>query len=78
MQLNALISKEKELKDTYGHLLTIKDIAGIFRYPSSESVLKAHHRGSLPVKLLKFPKRKSLFATPKAVALILIDLDEEV
>ena len=55
----------------YGDLLTLKDVAEIFRYPSIQAVRKAHVRGFLPVSLFKLPHRRELFASTLAAVAIL-------
>lgn len=52
----------------YGLLLSVDDVARLFKYASGESVRKAHAAGRLPVALCRLPERRSLFATAFDVA----------
>lgn len=61
-------SREKRLRDKYGELLTVSELAEVLRYSSGASVRKAHAAGRLPVSLQKFPHRRGLFATAESVA----------
>ena len=61
-------SKFKYITSRYGLVLSLKDIADIFHYPSLQAVRKAHTRGTLPVKLKTFPGRRGMFATAESVA----------
>lgn len=55
----------------YGVLLSVEDIASIFRYASGECVRKAHAAGRLPIKLGSFPARRGLYATAFSVAQVI-------
>jgi len=68
--------REQALLLRFGELLTIEDIRAVFKYPSTDAVWKAHKRGTLPVKLAQFPRRRGWFTTAKAVAAALDDLDQ--
>ena len=46
--LNRLLKK-------YGELLTLEDVAEVFKYKTIGAVRKAHARDVLPVSLYKFP-----------------------
>lgn len=63
-----LRSREGILRERYGELLTLAELANLFRYPSSQALLKARARGQLAVPLIKFPNRRGWFATARAVA----------
>lgn len=75
--LNAHLSnRELALRERYGELLTLADIAEVLRYPSEQAVRRAHARGLLPVELVRFPgRRRGLFATARTVAALLDELD---
>jgi len=70
-------SRENNLRERYGELLTLADLADLFRYPSSQALLKARSRGQLSVPLIKFPNRRGWFATARAVAEFLDRIDAE-
>jgi len=61
-------SRENRLRNKYGELLTVDELAEVLRYSSGASVRKAHAAGRLPVALRKFPNRRGLFATTESVA----------
>lgn len=63
------------LLDRYGSLLTLADVAKVFRYPSVQAARKARVRGSLPVTMCKIPPRRGWFATAAAVAEVLSRID---
>jgi hypothetical protein len=50
------------LRDKYGELLELGDIAVIFKYKTIEAVRKAHSRGTLPVSLYRFHKKSGWYA----------------
>lgn len=58
----------KALRDKYGELLTLEEIAEALKYRNVAAVRKAHSRGTLPVELKRFPHRRGWFATVEAVA----------
>ena len=70
-------SREQEIRARYGEILTVGDLAEILKYPSAQALRKAHSRGRLPIKLLRFPNRKGYFATAKMVAEVLDSLERE-
>jgi hypothetical protein len=57
-----------ELRSRYGDLLTLKEIAEVFRYPTVGAVRKANSRGTLPVKLYRFPNKNGFYAKVREVA----------
>lgn len=63
-----LRSRESDLLERYGELLTLAELANVFRYPSSQALLKARARGQLTLPLIKFPHRRGWFATARTVA----------
>ena len=56
------------IRDTYGELLNLVQVAEVFKYPTVDAVRKAHSRGSLPVTLYKFQRKEGLFAKADEVA----------
>lgn len=69
------LSAEKKLelrmafiRDSYGELLDLAQVADVFKYATIDAVRKAHSRGSLPVKLYKFQRKEGLFAKADEVA----------
>ena len=69
------VDREQALRQTYGELLTLQDLASVLRYPSLGAIRQARARGKLPLKLVQLPPRRGWFATPKAVAELLDALD---
>jgi hypothetical protein len=70
--------REDNLRQRYGEVLTITDLADLFRYPSSQALLKAKARGQFLVPLIKFPKRRGWFATARAVAEFLDSMEADI
>lgn len=68
---------ERELRNRYGSLLTIEDVAQVLRYRSAHAVRKARNRGSLPVPMIQLPPRLNWFAPVAGVATFLAKLDVE-
>lgn len=56
------------IRDKYGELLDLVQVADVFKYVTIDAVRKAHSRGSLPVKLYKFNRKEGLFAKADEVA----------
>ena len=56
------------LRNRYGELLELEDVADIFKYKTIEAVRKAHSRGTLPVPLYRFPKKSGWYAKTIEVA----------
>jgi hypothetical protein len=67
--------RELELITRYGDLLNLSDIAKVLRYPNTHAVRMAHLRHALPFNLVRIPNRRGWFATAKAVAAALTQLD---
>lgn len=67
--------RERRLIDEYGEILSLNEVMALFRYRSVEAVRKANSNGHFPVKLVKLPHRRGLYATAKAVATVLGDMD---
>jgi hypothetical protein len=65
------------LRERFGDLLTMSDLAAIFRYSSVGAIHKARSRGQLPVPVVQMPPRRGWFATAEAVAEVLCALDRE-
>ncbi|MGI9379750.1 MAG: hypothetical protein ACR2OW_08845 [Methyloligellaceae bacterium] len=62
------IGRVQVIRDKYGELLSIEEIADLYKFPSVEAVKKAHSRGKLAVSLYKVPGRPGLFAKADEVA----------
>jgi len=69
--------RKQRLIAQYGEILSVKEIAEVFKYSSPSSVRKAHELGHLPVKLKKFPERRGQYATASSVAHAIGWLDDE-
>ncbi len=66
---------EVALRQRFGDVLTLSDLAVILRYPSAGAVRKARARGQLPLQLVQMPPRRGWFATIEAVAELLCNLE---
>lgn len=64
------------IRDKYGELLNLDQVAEVFKYSTVDAVRKAHSRGSLPVKLYKFHRKEGLFAKVDEVAKAIEDMPE--
>ena len=69
--------REVALRERFGDVLTLADLAIILRYPSVGAIRKARSRGQLPLRLVQMPPRRGWFATAEAVADLLCALDRE-
>jgi len=56
------------LRARYGELLQLEDVADVFKYPTVSAVRKANSRGTLPVKLYRFPNKSGFYAKVDEVA----------
>lgn len=56
------------IRERYGELLDLQQVADFYRYPSVQAVRKAHQRGTLPVTLHRFPRKAGFFAKAEDVA----------
>lgn len=56
------------LRQKYGDLLTIDEVADVLRYKTVAAVRKAHSRKTLPVALYRFKGRAGYFARAEEVA----------
>lgn len=61
-------NSEVVLRGRYGELLTLNELAEVLRYKTSDAVRKSYMRGSLPVDLYRFPRKKGWFAKVAEVA----------
>lgn len=61
----------QQLREQYGFLLTVDEVATLLRYPSAAAVRQAHTTGRLPVSLVTLPGRRTLFATTESVVRVL-------
>lgn len=68
---------ERDLRDRYGALLTIDDVAQLLRYSSSHAVRQARTRGALPIPMIQLPPRRNWFAPVAGVAEFLARLELE-
>jgi len=56
------------LLEKYGELLSLEEIAEIFKYKTIGVVRKAHSRGVLPVVLYRFSNKSGFYAKENKVA----------
>lgn len=68
-------SKLNFIREKYGELLTIEEVAEVLKYRTVYAVKKAHSRGHLAVELKRFPNRRGLFATAESVAKCIQDFE---
>ena len=68
-------SREHQLREQFGDLLSTSDIAAVLRYRTTQAVRKARIRGALPIPMQLIPGRRGWFATARAVASYLDSLD---
>lgn len=63
------------IKEKYGVLLTLEEVAEVFRYKTVAAVRKAHSRKTLPVPLYRFEGRSGYFARADEVAACLENMN---
>ena len=68
-------SRERQLREQYGELLSTADLARVLRYGTAQAVRKARLRGVLPIPMQSIPGRRGWYATARAVAVYLDSLD---
>ena len=56
------------MRNKYGELLTLEEVAEVFRYKTLAAVRKAHSRKTLPVALYRFKGRSGYFAKADEIA----------
>jgi hypothetical protein len=64
------------LRQRYGELLTLAELAQLLKYPSVGALHKARFRNKLPLQLVQMPPRKRWYATVDAVAELLCCLEQ--
>lgn len=68
-------TRELQLKEQFGELLSTTDLARVLRYRTTQAVRKARLRGALRIPMQQLPGRRGWFATARAVAAYLDGLD---
>jgi hypothetical protein len=68
--------REATLRERFGDVLTLSELAAVLRYPSVGAIRKARSRGQLPVAVVQMPPRRGWFATAEAVAELLCALED--
>jgi hypothetical protein len=63
------------LRDRYGEILTLEEVAEVFRFKTVAAARKAHERKTLPVALYRFKGRSGYFARAPEVAESLENMD---
>ncbi len=53
---------KSSIRRRYGELLTLEEVAELFKFRTVSAVRKAHSRGALPVALYRFPNRTGYYA----------------
>jgi len=56
------------IRSKYGELLTLSQVAEVFKYRTVTAVRKAHSRKTLAVKLYRFKSRSGYYAKANEVA----------
>lgn len=67
--------RENHLRQKYGELLSLADVAEALRFRSVQAVQKARQRGTLGLPAQELPGRRGWFVTARAVAVYLNRLD---
>jgi hypothetical protein len=68
MQSDTETGTYSDLFEAYGPVLTVDELARVLKYPSASAVRQAHAAGNLPVRLGRFPGRRTLLARTREVA----------
>jgi len=68
--------REHLLRQKYGELLSLADVAEVLHFPSVQAVQKARQRGTLGLPAQQPPGRRGWFVTVRAVAAYLNRLDQ--
>ena len=66
---------ESSLRERYGELIGLSDLAELFHFPTVEAVRKARLRGRLPISVAQLPNRRGWFASPRSVAEVLANFE---
>lgn len=64
------------IRNKYGELLSLEEIADVFKYKTVEAVRKAHSRGTLPIALYRFPKKSGYYGRADDVAKSIDEMQE--
>jgi hypothetical protein len=67
---------ERSLRERFGELIGLNELALLLHFPSVSAVRKARLRGRLPVAVAQLPNRRGWYTTPKAVAQVLANMEE--
>lgn len=70
------IDRETALREKYGEVLSLADLAEVLNYPSVKAIQKARQRDVLAVPAQQLPGRRGWFVTTRAVAAYLNSIDE--
>lgn len=76
MSISRVDSIETSMRDRYGELIGLADLAVIFNFPSIAAIRKARLRGRLPIYVAQLPNRRGWYSSPRAVALVLANFEE--
>lgn len=68
--------REHHLRQKYGELLSLADVAEVLHFPSVQAVQKARQRGTLGLPAQQPSGRRGWFVTTRAVAAYLNRLDQ--
>jgi hypothetical protein len=69
--------RQQRFLDRYGELMTSDEVADVLRYSSGAAVRQAHAAGRLPVRLVRFRPRRTLFTFSLEVAAAIDALDDQ-
>jgi hypothetical protein len=60
--------RQEQMLRLHGEVCDINEAARILKYPSAQALQKAMRRAKAPVRLVKMPNRRGLFASTRALA----------
>lgn len=76
-EINNIDNHLNALRHRYGELLSVAEIATVFKYKSVFAVRRAFSRGNLPVPLYRFPSKQGWYAKTIEVAQCIDQLDAQ-
>lgn len=70
-------SRLTAVREKYGELLSLEEVAEVLKYKTVSALRKAHSRGTLPVELKRFPNRRGWFATAQSITDCIDELENQ-